>query len=374
MIKEGVFILYSESDLVKIAKRENNNKRKYLVVNPLQGKHVPVSPTETFSLFSQLSNLLANQYDKDSTLVIGFAGTATAIGACVAMKLGMQYVQTTRECLYQADYLFFTESHSHATEQKLVKDGMKETILHGKIKRIVFVEDEVTTGNTILDLIGAMEKEWSDRLQYSVASLLNGMDREALAHFENRGIQVHYLVKTDHRGYEAIANGYREDGYYHDLDCDVCPIECINVQCGIDTRKLSSPADYQAVCNFFWNSMKSRVLPDSSTLVLGTEEFMYPVLYVAKKIEDLAGVTVKFHATTRSPIAVSTEKEYPLHERWELVSLYEKGRKTFVYNLTKYDQVFILTDAEELVATGVYSLVNALVSCGNKSITLVRWC
>ena len=119
MIKEGVFILYSESDLVKIAKRENNNKRKYLVVNPLQGKHVPVSPTETFSLFSQLSNLLANQYDKDSTLVIGFAGTATAIGACVAMKLGMQYVQTTRECLYQADYLFFTESHSHATEQKL---------------------------------------------------------------------------------------------------------------------------------------------------------------------------------------------------------------------------------------------------------------
>jgi len=366
--------LYSESDLVKIAKRENNNKRKYLVVNPLQGKHVPVSPTETFSLFSQLSNLLAGQYDKDSTLVIGFAETATAIGACVAMKLGMQYVQTTRECLYQADYLFFTESHSHATEQKLVKDCITEAIPQRKIKRVVFIEDEVTTGNTILDLIGAMEKEWSGRLQYSVASLLNGMDSDALARFKSREIRVHYLVKTDNRGYEAIANGYREDGYCHEANCERCSIHSLHLWCGIDTRKLSSPADYQAVCNFFWDSMKKRVLPDRSTLVLGTEEFMYPALYVAKKIEDLVGATVKFHATTRSPIAVSTEKEYPLHERWELVSLYEEGRKTFVYDLTKYDQVFILTDANSLVEEGVYSLVNALVSCGNKSITLVRWC
>lgn len=366
--------MYSESDLVKIAKRENNNKRKYLVVNPLQGKHIPVSPIETLSLFRQLSSLLAGQYDKDSTLVIGFAETATAIGACVAIELGMQYVQTTRECLREADYLFFTESHSHATEQKLVKDGIEEAISQGKFKQVIFVEDEVTTGNTILDLIGAVEKEWSSKLQYSVASLLNGMDSEALVRFKSHGIRVHYLVKTDHSGYEAIATEYRGDGYYHDLNCKICSIECISVQCGIDTRKLSSSVDYQVVCNFFWNSMKNRVLPDRSTLVLGTEEFMYPALYVAKKIEDLAGATVKFHATTRSPIAVSIEKEYPLHERWELVSLYEKGRKTFVYDLNKYDQVFILTDAEEPVAEGIYSLVNALVSCGNKNIMLVRWC
>ena len=33
---------YTEKDLVKIAKRENNTKRNYLVVDPLQGKHIPV--------------------------------------------------------------------------------------------------------------------------------------------------------------------------------------------------------------------------------------------------------------------------------------------------------------------------------------------
>ena len=141
---------YNKSDLVNIAKRENNNKRGYLVVNPLQGKHVPASPTDSFRLFHQLSNLIADKYDKESTLIIGFAETATAIGACVAADLDMHYVQTTRECIEYVDYIFFEESHSHATEQKLVRNGIERLIMKGKIKRIVFVEDEVTTGNTIL--------------------------------------------------------------------------------------------------------------------------------------------------------------------------------------------------------------------------------
>ena len=36
---------YQQKDLVRIAKRENNTKRNYLVVDPLQGKHVPVQPS-----------------------------------------------------------------------------------------------------------------------------------------------------------------------------------------------------------------------------------------------------------------------------------------------------------------------------------------
>ena len=52
----------------------------------------------------------------------------------------------------------------------------------------------------------------------------------------------------------------------------------------------------------------------------GTEEFMYPALYVGAKLEE-AGYTVRMHATTRSPIAVSKEEKYPLHTRYELASL-----------------------------------------------------
>ena len=49
-------IEYVENDLVRIAKRENNMRRKYLVVNPLQGKHVPVVPSKALKLFTDLAD------------------------------------------------------------------------------------------------------------------------------------------------------------------------------------------------------------------------------------------------------------------------------------------------------------------------------
>ena len=357
-----------QSDFVKIAKRENNKKRGYLVVNPLQGKHVPASPTKALQLFSQLGSLL-KEYDRESTLLVGFAETATAIGAQIAIELGMDYVQTTRENVEGASYFVFAESHSHATEQKLVKDRIEK---EGKYKQVIFVEDEVTTGNTIFHAITAMKRGSQSKRRYAVASILNGMSGEVLARFENRNIPVHYLVKTDHSKYTTIADSYQGDGIYHTTVGKKFAIECINTFYNIDPRRLTTGQEYQKACEKLWEATKSRVR-SGSTIVLGTEECMYPALYIAKKIEDTK-TTVRCHATTRSPIVVSKEKEYPLHQRWELPSLYEKDRKTFVYDLAKYDQVLIVTDAENPTEEGIAALVEALQSVGNEKIMMVRWC
>lgn len=72
---------YQERDLVKIAKRENNSKRNYLVVDPLQGKHVPVTPSAALNLFKNLAAEIQGKYEGERLLLIGFAETATAIGA-----------------------------------------------------------------------------------------------------------------------------------------------------------------------------------------------------------------------------------------------------------------------------------------------------
>ena len=108
---------------------------------------------------------------------------------------------------------------------------------------------------------------------------------------------------------------------------------------------------------------------------------MYPPLYVARGIQR-SGHRVKYHATTRSPIAVSQESEYPLHERYELASLYDRDRKTYLYDLAHYDMVFIITDAPQdkerdsvrRQLPGLASLENALRSSGNENIYCVRWC
>lgn len=108
--------MYSEEQLVRIAKRENNTKRSYLVVNRLQGKHVPVRPKEALSMFSELAGLVKEAYGGERLLLVGFAETATAIGAALAIELDTLYMQTTREEVPGAEYLYFSESHSHATE------------------------------------------------------------------------------------------------------------------------------------------------------------------------------------------------------------------------------------------------------------------
>ena len=103
---------------------------------------------------------------------------------------------------------------------------------------------------------------------------------------------------------------------------------------------------------------------------------MYPALYVADQIEK-NGARVRCHATTRSPIEVYEEADYPLHVRYELPGLYEKDRRTFLYDIGNYDRVLIVTDACAGERVGTQALIRALVqahAAENNKIYMVRWC
>ena len=395
--------MYTEAELVRIAKRENNTRRKYLVVNRLQGKHIPVSPKEALQMFRSLAELIKEAYPSERLLMVGFAETATAIGAAVAIECQAAYMQTTREVIDGADYLYFSESHSHATEQKLVKTDLDKII--GKTDRIVFIEDEVTTGNTILNIVRLIQKTYAQPVSFAVASILNGMNEEALENYKNLKIPVHYLVKTAHDTYTEIAEQYQADG-----TCHICtkpqekeveqqkevqqqiemqqtkeaqqPIEVQEISGWINARRLHTADTYKQACEQLWQEIQqkygyTKYTKETETgrriLVLGTEEFMYPALYVGAKLEE-AGYTVRMHATTRSPIAVSKEEKYPLHTRYELASLYDKNRTTFVYDLTEYEEVLVLTDAQKQETEGWESLQRALTLNHNRQIRGIRWC
>ncbi|MDE6701581.1 MAG: phosphoribosyltransferase family protein [Acetatifactor sp.] len=367
--------MYTESDLVRIAKRENNKKRNYLVVDPLQGKHIPVSPGKALQVFSELAKLL-EIYKDERLLVVGFAETATAIGAQIARDLGAGYIQTTREKIPNVEYLFFSEEHSHATEQKLVKDDLDGIM--DKIDRIIFAEDEVTTGKTILNLITALEQHYGRKTKFSVASLLNGMSEDAMEAFAHRGIGLHYLVKIRHDNYPQAADRVVEDGIYHEQDVTGTEdTEFFDVAGRKDTRRFTDMACYEDACHMLFDEIKRHIPLEEykKILVLGTEEFMFPGLYVGKCLEG-SGYFVRFHATTRSPIAVSSSEEYPLHERYALSSLYEEGRKIFVYDIDAYDAVIVMTDAQKNGQNGLMgklSLLNAIRK-KNTNVYLVRWC
>lgn len=364
-------VKYTEKDLVKIGKRRNNTKRTYLVINQLQGKHLPVSAKQAFEMFDQLTKQIEKEYKNEKLLLIGFAETATAIGARVATGLPVLYMQTTREKIEKVEYLFFSEEHSHATKQKLVKDDL-DICMNG-IDRIVFIEDEVTTGNTILNIVDILKHTYGNKVQYSVASILNGMNESAEKKYNQYGIRLHYLVKTDHTHYANVCNMYQEEGTYIEYENNEEGIECneIEIDGFVDARRLVESKDYLYACERLWNKLKEKIGDEKdNVLVLGTEEFMFPALYVALKMEEI-GMKVVFHATTRSPICVYKEVEYPVHVSNQINSLYEDRRKTYVYDLKKYDRVYVVTDATKKGLEK--NLIKAIQDVGNDNITIVRW-
>lgn len=366
-------IKYSEQNLVKIAKRENNKKRSYLLVNPLQGKHMPVSPIKAMQLFDSLADKIKDRYKDEKILFVGFAETATAIGARVAINLGDNYIQTTREIIPDVNYMFFSEEHSHATEQKLVKNDIDGIIK--EVDRIIFIEDEITTGKTILNIIDILEKQYPNKLKYGVASLLNGMTDEHLSRYKKRKIEIQYLVKTDHSDYKKYADKYINDGdYICNLSDEKIEVPILNIEGKMDARRLVNGKKYEEACQRLWNKVNEKIgnIKKEKILVVGTEEFMYPSLYIGSMLENLEN-EVKCHSTTRSPIMVSRDKEYPLHTRYELRSLYDSERKTFIYDIDKYDRVFVITDSSLSEKKGIISLVNALNE-KNENIVVIRWC
>ncbi len=367
-------MVYNSKELVRIAKRENNPKRNYLVINRLQGKHIPVKPAEALAMFRALADQVPRSYAGPRTLVIGFAETATAIGAALASALGAYYIQTTREEVPGAEYLYFSEEHSHATQQRLVKNDLKRIL--PDIDRILFAEDEVTTGKTIRHLIDRLEEEDPGQVTYAAASILNGMDAQALEDWKLRQISVFYLVKTEQADYEQALQGYVKKGISLDSGCAAFGKHVVEIEADgwMDARRLVFSDAYETACMHLWEQVKerSRFPLTGRILVLGTEEFMYPALLAAEQMAG-GGAEVWFHATTRSPIAVYEEEQYPLHVRYPLPSFYDRNRQTFVYDLGVYDSVWIFTDSHCVEREGVDALVRA-ASLWNNNICVVRWC
>ena len=366
---------FSVDDLVRLAKRENNSKRPYLYVNPVQGKHIPTDPRDTLGMCKALADIINNAYKDDRLYVIGFAETATGIaaGICSFMDNAVYYQNTTREYREGEQYLYFTESHSHATDQMLCSFGIEECI--GNIDRIVFIDDEVTTGSTICKLIDIIKKRYrSDNVKYSIASVLNSMTSERIKELKENGIECIFLSGIPHEyKKDSIMNISFDKERHITITAESEPKYRKMTFIGRgNSRMITKFSEYKKNIMDYANSVIGYMDSDhfENVLVLGTEEFMYPTFCVGEMlIRSGIAENVRIHSTTRSPIVASDTADYPLYLRYQLRSLYDERRTTFIYNLKRYDRVIILTDTQEY-NRGLWELCRALESVGNNNITV----
>lgn len=362
---------YTVDQLIRVAKRDKNKRRNYLLVNPLQGKHVPVSPTVSLAMMKDLA-AKAHIENGEKCTVIGFAETATAIGACLASELGngSNYIQTTRERLEGKEIIAFKEEHSHAVAQSICKESLRRALSHSD--KLVIVDDEFSTGHTLVNALRAMREEvcFSDGVDIEAISVVNRMSEENLEKAKNEGISFTYEASFPNDKYVDVVNevdtvsaeapvcdGFRNASIVH------CKVAVPNPRIGSRSDK------YRAACLQAAMAILEKVDADlsgaSRVLVLGTEECMYPSLVLGSAIEErYPDIIVRSHATTRSPIGISSENGYPIQNGARLRSLYDPERTTFLYNLSSYDLAIAITDAKGDIAPGVEDLSCALAMHG----------
>ncbi|MCQ9133768.1 phosphoribosyltransferase [Streptomyces hilarionis] len=161
------------TDLLGLALRRNP-KRAHLLVSHVLGKHIPQSPSVVhghgFALGRRVRELLG-AHEAARAVVLGYAETATGLGHCVADGLGaVPYLHSTRRPVPGVVTAGgFEESHSHATSHLLLPEDPALLVGDGPL---VLVDDEFSTGNTVLNTIRALHERYPRR-RYVVVALVD---------------------------------------------------------------------------------------------------------------------------------------------------------------------------------------------------------
>ncbi|MER5945274.1 phosphoribosyltransferase [Streptomyces sp. NPDC001904] len=373
------------TDLLGLALRRNP-KRAHLLVSNVLGKHVPQRPSVVWrtghDLGVRVRELLGDEAARRS-VVLGYAETATGLGHSVADGLALApYLHSTRRPVAGvARAGGFEESHSHATSHLLLPENPRLLAGDGPL---VLVDDEFSTGNTVLNTIRVLH-ELHARERYVIVALVDMRspdDQGRLAAFAQEiGARVDLIVSA--RGTVRLPDGVLEKG-----QALVAAYEKSHAESAAAAlpRPRRTRGEIVRVAGLGWPegvpdggrhgfgpehrerleaalpAMAERLAPHvrGRVLVLGNEELMYAPLRLATALEA-TGTDIVYSTTTRSPVlavddpgyAIRTRLVFPAHD-----APADGPGERFAYNVAGggFDTVVVVLDSAgdtaELAAPG----------------------
>ena len=361
------------ANILNIGKRINNKKRSFLFINPVQAKQIPVSPSKAIGMMKELGTMLSLQYPYNR-LVIGFAETATAIGVVVASCFNQcNYIHTTREVIPNSyTKIDFKEEHSHAVLQQLVTENLNAYL--SCTDSIIFVDDEISTGKTFINIIQELRLKFPilSTKKIVLSSIFNKMSVSDELIFKEENIDIQYLYKLPNIDFtESIANLAVEEAKtiasccYNIHSVPISSLQLENPRFGVDIKEYCDSCNRLAISFIeqFYNKFKS----NESIVILGTEECMYPALVLGENLETANNVNIFCHSTTRSPIGICDNYDYPITNGFKIMSFYDSQRITYLYNLRKYDHVIVVSDTDLSDWSAFYGIIDIfkLFGCRN---------
>lgn len=320
---------YTLDGLTSFATRKNP-KRAFLFTSKLTGKHIPSKPSTLLKAYSDLAAAAALR--NTEMYVIGMAETAIGMAHGVFEALLEQghtggFLHSTRYNL-DTDKLFgFEEEHCHASEHLLFAPADTEPL--SKAKSLVIVDDEISTGKTLVNVLREYLKKYSGVQEIVLASLTSFISAE-------RKQEIIDMFPSVELSFASLFEG--------DFSFTQAPGWVSEAMPAVAGNGELKDALFASNYGRLGVSSKIEVQPGfelpthGRILVLGTGEFLYPALRLAKQIED-AGVECFFQSTTRSPVSTGDS----IHHAFAFKDNYCDDIDNFVYNVgsATYDNIFV---------------------------------
>lgn len=350
-LPDGTLTLHTRDEVapdayLKVAARNNPN-RAFLFVSKVLGKHLPTPPQVMTNTHAQLARLLT-PYTRDNTaplLFIGMAETATALARGVyehwlSDNPGHQslYIATSRYLLSNHQRIEFTEAHSHAPAIGLHLPN--DAILcrrFSQAQTLVLIDDELSTGNTFVNLIHTLQARGLKLKQVIMVSLTDFAGKHSAEIAEAiRPLNVYRLSLLQGEWHYRAERPSPTPSHWKTQSARRISLPGepdLAARSGTD-RILTFTAAVRKIYKQ-WLSSHRRLL------ILGCGEFMYPPYRLAAEVAT-HGIEVDFCATTRSPIRCWGE----IHNRLEWPDPYGEGIGNFLYNYrrNRYDAVWLVSE------------------------------
>jgi len=163
-----------------MAERNNCDTRKEKLIHPFDGRVIPLNPL----IIRQHAEILAEKLMLDGVdYIIGLAEGGLIPGYMVAEVTGIPFVGSYRVRLKLPHEIHFVEVHSERAGHFIygIKPGRK----------VVIIEDEITTGQTILNMIDAMKN--FDIVVQDIGVYALNCDEAVMQRFKKVGLTVKYI-------------------------------------------------------------------------------------------------------------------------------------------------------------------------------------
>ncbi len=310
-------------ELMAFASRENQ-KRGFLFVSKVLGKHIPVEPKTMRAIYDELAEKCVLKTG-ESAFVIGMAETATGLGAGVADSLARQntqadvyYQHTTRHHLESDIWFSLDEAHSHAVDHIMYQPPADLVAPLEQTQKLILVDDEVTTGRTLLLLAKRCIEKIPSIKTIDIITLASWLSEDALAAFDELDCDIRFiqLLKGD---VSFDADPEFKTSLPKNVDAD---LNYQNSRQDLGRRAMKMP--YQLTES---DLLSTKHTSAEGITVVGLGEHLYYPFLLAEKLAE-QGPTL-FQSTTRSPIlkgdAIGRKVQFDPGN----------GKDNFIYNLPK---------------------------------------